>query len=62
MPSEQSEINISVTGTYPREMPENLREGLAEAIQAHMKGYGCSNVVVRFQMADSLKTISFKVK
>ena len=63
MPSDSTEINISTTGTYPRgEMPENLRDALAEEVKKHLEGYGCKDVVVRFQSVDALKTVSFKVK
>lgn len=58
----QNEISINASGSYPREMPDSLKDALAEEVKKHMERYGCTDVVVRFQMADRLKTVSFKVK
>ncbi len=37
-----SEFVITVQGSYPRPLPDDLRGALMESIEIHCKAYGCA--------------------
>jgi hypothetical protein len=49
------QIVLTVKGSYPRVLPEDLARALEAEVAAHLKGYGLTDIEVRLSRDEPLE-------